>query len=111
MICDEPRGSHCRDRPLMIVGGGGLGQRFSVNFFPTKLVKIGQILAFSSEKCQQFLPFHHYFHLSRTGGQPVISIAELAHVRAHELTFRKFSTVLVNIGLEMTCYKPLYYLK
>ena len=41
-----------------------------------KLVKIGKILAFPSEKCLNYLPAHHYFYLSRTGGQSVISISE-----------------------------------
>ncbi len=38
------------------------------------LVKIDKISAFPSEKCQKYLPVHHYFYLSRTGGQSVISI-------------------------------------
>ncbi len=42
-----------------------------------ELVKIDKISAFPSEKCKFFLPVHHYFYLSRTGGQSVISIPAL----------------------------------
>ena len=35
---------------------------------------VSKMLAFPSEKCLKYLPVHHYFYLSRTGGQSVISI-------------------------------------
>ncbi len=39
-----------------------------------RLVKIGKIQNFPSEKCQKISPVHQNFYLSRTGRQSVISI-------------------------------------
>ncbi len=72
------------------------------------LVKIGKISAFPKKKCQKYLLVHHYFYLSWTGWQSVISIPDTE--AKNRATGTKSNVFMIQL-LFHTCANEYFILK